>query len=191
MKILLTLMVSIILQILFLSINKIANFFLKPRNQFSDENLMKCNPLTLIYERYISGDYLETIYTNPQHLQGEILYKAIYFALNADEKFTEIIGHRTVVIEGLTPTQRLTLSLKFNLHYYHCLDMNLFMDIVKDNIVLTNYDEHVNCIIIKYKKIEKHLYYTHHISFYILIFKEVLVKYVTPVSTIPTHPKKF
>ena len=81
------------------------------------------------------------------------MYKAIYFALISDENFVDIEGNKTVIIEGLTLTQRLTFSLIFDLHYYHCLDLNLFMDIVKDNLVLVNKEEYVHCIIIKYKRV--------------------------------------
>ena len=81
------------------------------------------------------------------------MYKAIYFALISDENFVDIEGNKTVIIEGLTLTQRLTFSLIFDLHYYHSLDLNLFKDIVTNNIEVTNYDEHVHCILIKYKKV--------------------------------------
>ena len=44
--------------------------------------LKNWNPLLLIIERYfIKGGYIERIFSNPQHLEGEILYKSIYWVL--------------------------------------------------------------------------------------------------------------
>ena len=142
-----------LVKLLFFIFSKLVTYF-KPVNPFSDEMLKKCNPLELICERYsIQDKYYENIYSNPQHLHGENLYKAIYYVLITDDTFTDIEGNKTVIIEGLTPTQRLTLSLKLDLDYSSSVDLEIFMNIVKEGITLTNYDEHVNCIIIKYKKV--------------------------------------
>ena len=154
MKTLLLLMLGrTFLQLLFYIFSKLV-ILLKPVNPYSDEMLKNWNPLDLICERYITnGNYIEVIYSNPQHLQEDILYKAIYYVLITDDKFINIEGNKTILIEGLTPTQRSTFSLIFDLNYYHNFNLELFLDIGKDRITLTNYDEHVHCIIIKYKKI--------------------------------------
>lgn len=55
MKFLIILMISIILQKLFSLLSKIALYF-KSTNTFSNEMLKKCNPLTLICERYSIQD---------------------------------------------------------------------------------------------------------------------------------------
>ena len=58
-------------------------------------------------------NYFQVIYNNPQHLDGYILYKAIYWGLYAYDTFTGIEESKTIHNMGLT--QNPVLSLIFDL----------------------------------------------------------------------------
>lgn len=81
-------------------------------------------------------------------LEGDTLYKSIYWYLYTDDNFISIEECKTVNIVGLT--QHINFYGTFYL--YNSLDIDLFMDILNDSLHQRDNDEYTHCIIIKYSK---------------------------------------